>query len=303
EPPAGPALGGSRDGRGPGAARLPGAAHLQRLLGPDAADADALPGRGRREPDLPVRLRRDGVARAGGALRHRRLHDGEPEHVGDRQRPARGLGAARGGARGDPRDGGDRPALRGAGQPQRRHLLPDDHADLLGHREPLLRAGHVAVGLRRHRRRPPAELHLHARAPLLHVPRRRGGRLPGAAVPVAHAVRADAAGHPRRPGAHGVPGLQRRAAPHARLRRRGLRRGARRHPLRLVEPADLAVDHRAERDDQRAGHRRHRRPPAPGGRVARRAGVRPAQQLHPADRVHRRPLPDGDRRDLPRDRP
>ena len=152
--------------------------------------------------------------------------------------------------------------LRRAGQPQLRHLLPDDHARLLGDREPVLRPGHERVGLRRHQRHPDPRLpqpHGPPRPPVLRHARGGAARLRAAALRRAHAVRADAAGHPRRPGAHELAGLQRHAAPHAGLRLRRLHRRDRRGPLRLVERADRAVDDRPERDHRRAGDRRDRR--------------------------------------------
>ena len=47
--------------------------------------------------------------------------------------------------------------LRRAREPERRHLLPDDHADVLGDRQPLLRPGDRRLRLRRHQRHPGAE--------------------------------------------------------------------------------------------------------------------------------------------------
>ena len=61
----------------------------------------------------------------------------------------------------------------------------------------------------------------------------------------------------------------------------------RRDPLRLVERADRAVDDRPERDDRRAGDRRHRRAVPPRGRVAGRARLRAHQQLRAGHRLHR----------------
>ena len=189
------------------------AADLQRVLGGDAADADALPGRRGREPDLPVGLRRHGLAGAGVDLRRGGLRAGQPDdqrqHQGAEPRLGRGAGHRR---RARHRRGrGLR--LRRAGEPQLRHLLPDDHARLLGHREPVLRPGHERVGLRRHQRDPDPRLpepHGPSRPPVLRHAGGGAARLRAAALRRAHAVRADPAGHPRRPGAHELAGLQRR---------------------------------------------------------------------------------------------
>ena len=61
------------------------------------------------------------------------------------------------------------------------------------------------------------------------------------------------------PAADALAGLQRRAAPHGGVRARRVRRGGRRHPLRLVERADLAFGDRAAVHDQHPRDRRDRR--------------------------------------------
>ena len=74
------------------------AADLHRVLGRGAADADAVPGHRRREPDLPVGLRRDGLAGAGRDLRRRRLRARQPDdqrqHEGPEPRLGRGARAS-----------------------------------------------------------------------------------------------------------------------------------------------------------------------------------------------------------------
>ena len=54
------------------------------------------------------------------------------------------------------RDRAGRPDVRRDREPQRRDLLPDDHADVLGDREPDVRSGHRRLGLRRDQRHPHA---------------------------------------------------------------------------------------------------------------------------------------------------
>ena len=201
---------------------------------------------------------------------------------------------------------GDGAPLRRAREPERRHLLPDDHADVLGDREPLLRPGDRRLRLRRHQRHPGAERDRQRRRahepPLLRRARRRAPRLRAAALPRADAVRADAAGRPRRPGADGLARLQRAAPPHDRVRVRRLHRGDRRRALRLVErPHRPGVD-RPRRNHRLAGDRRRRRPLPARGRLGRRPVLRRHQQLLAAHRLHRPALPHVDRRDLPRDR-
>ena len=69
-------------------------ARAERVLDRRAADADADPGRRRCEPDLPVGLRRHGLARAGRDLRRRGLRarqpDDERQHEGPEPRLGRG---------------------------------------------------------------------------------------------------------------------------------------------------------------------------------------------------------------------
>ena len=83
----------------------------------------------------------------------------------------------------------------------------------------------------------------------------------------------------------------------------GLHRGDRRDPLRLVERADRAVHHRPQRDDRRAGDRRHRRPLPTRGRVAGGARLRAHQQLRAGHRPGLRAVPHAHRRHLPGHRP
>ncbi len=95
---------------------------------------------------------------------------------------------------------------------------------------------------------------------LLRRARRRARRLRAAALHRADAVRADAAGRARRPGAHGSLGYNVVAAPDDRVRLRRVHRRDRRRALRLVErPHRPGVD-RPRRDDRRARDRRDRRP-------------------------------------------
>ena len=108
------------------------------LLGRHDPHADADPRHRRREPDLPLRLRRDGLARADGADGHRRLH-----RSGTWSRRRRG-GESKGLTLGwDPTlalvlaivgHDADRAPLRRARRAEHGHLLPDDHAHLRGDR-------------------------------------------------------------------------------------------------------------------------------------------------------------------------
>ena len=103
-----------------------------------------------------------------------------------------------------------------------------------------------------------------------------------------HAVRAGAAGGPRRPGADGVARLQCSAASHAGVHAGRIRRRRRRRAEHLVERPDrpdLDLDRRHARPAHHRCHRRHR---LPRGRLARRPGVRRGQQL-PARPSARRP--------------
>ena len=137
---------------------------------------------------------------------------------------------------------------------------------------------------------------------LLHRARRRARRLRAAPLHRADAVRPDAPGRARRPGADGVARLQRRAPPHDRVRLRGVRRGDRRRALRLVERPHRPGLDRPRRDDRRARDRGDRRPLPDRGRLGRRALLRDHQQLLAAHRLHRPALPHADRGDLPRHR-
>ena len=107
-----------------------------------------------------------------------------------------------------------RARLRRHREPELRDLLPDDHAHLRRDREPLLRPGDRPLGIRRHQRDPDAapdrKPGLPSEPPLLRRARLRARRLRGAALRHAHAVRADAPGRARRPGADGLARVQRR---------------------------------------------------------------------------------------------
>ena len=84
-----------------------------------------------------------------------RQRDDERQHEGPQSR----LEPVARGRRRHRRRRGGRAALRRAREPQRRDLLPDDHADVLGDREPVLRPGDRRLGLRRHQRHPGAGRH------------------------------------------------------------------------------------------------------------------------------------------------
>ena len=248
------------------------------LLGRRAADADALPRHRRREPDLPLGVRRHGLARPG-----RRSSASPASCSATRRRTGTRRASTSAGTRGGASSSGSRiavgvgAALRRAREPERRDLLPDDHADLLGDREPLLRPGDRRLRLRRHQRHPDAGRRSAAstRTRTGSTTSRSSSRSLVYALlryVVADAVRADAPGRPRRPGAHGVARLQRRrSTARSRSAFAGVHRGDRRRALRLVErPHRPGVD-RPRRDDRRARDRRHRRPLPARGRLGRRA--------------------------------
>ena len=107
-----------------------------------------------REPDLPRRLRRDGLARAGRDLR--RGGHGLRQPRARRRRRGRGVEPVRRAGRGADHRHARRARLRLDRGAQRGDLLPDDHARLQRARLLLLLAGHGALGLRRRQQRRPA---------------------------------------------------------------------------------------------------------------------------------------------------
>ena len=196
----------------------------------------------RGEPDLPLRLRRHGLARARSSLygisafvlgnvvtsgQVKGLHLGwtrgsaSSSRSRSRRRSACSLGAVAG---------------RSAGIYFLMITLAFAVLD-----ERLLRVGDDPLRLQRRqrdaataRRALIGNPNLAPEPALLHRARRRDPRLRADPLPRPDAVRDHAAGHPRRPGADGLARLQRRAPPDAGDRLRGLRRLDRRDPLRLV---------------------------------------------------------------------
>ena len=191
-----------------GAARAAGVRGVLRLPDPHEG-AVARPGR--REPDLPVGLRRHGVARPGGDLRHGRDDLREPGR-GRRRQPG-SVVAVDGRDRRDRRRDGRRPPVRLDRVAQRGDLLPDADARVLGARLLLLLAGHAAVGLRRRQQPRPPEPGRRSRGrsgpAVLHRARRLRRPVRVDALRLAHAVRPRAAGPARRAGAHARARLQR----------------------------------------------------------------------------------------------
>ena len=166
-----------------------------------------------------------GLARPGGALRHRRLHGREPRRgrrrLEDRLNPwvATLLGSWCG--------GGGRPLPRRDREPELRHLLPHDHARLRGAHLLLLRPGDGALGLRRReQRRPPGWSGTRAgsAAPVLHRARGLGRRLRFAPLHRPHALGPRAAGRSGRPVPDARARIQRPASAHGRVRPRRARR-------------------------------------------------------------------------------
>ena len=162
---------------GPRSLRRPGprarSTPLQRLLFERCPHQGPLAGHRGRQPHLPRGLRGHGLARPGGSLRNRGLHGGKP--CGGRRRlqgRSRPVGRDAAGpccsSRGRPLSGSDR-------EQELRHLLPHDHARVLGAGLLLLRAGDAALGVRRREQR---------RAPLC-----RGEPVAAAGPPVLHRAR------------------------------------------------------------------------------------------------------------------
>ena len=275
------------------------------LLGQRAADAGHVPRHRRGQPDLPLFVRRPGLACPGRAVRNRRFRARQRDHERQHEGPQPRLEpVARRHRRGRDRCFG-RVALRGAREPQHRDLLPDDHAHLLGHREPVLRPGD---------RRSPASEGSAA------SPRRRSSGSPDAhpnrlyyiSFVIAVAVYALLRYIVRTPFGLTLQGL--RDDP---VRMASLGYNVALHRTVAFGFASFiaavagvlfvwwngshrpGVD-RLDRDDRRAGDRCHRRPLPARGCVARRPVLRDRQQLLAAHRLHRRALPHADRGDLPR---
>ena len=148
------------------------------LLGEHDPHADVHLRDRRGEPHLPLRLRRDDLARADRADGHLGLPAREHGHTGRRGRPEQGLDAGVGSdsrARPRARDhDDDRRGLRPRRRAQLRHLLPDADADVRRDRELLLRPGdavrrvladrrrrRVHARIRRRDRRPSEQALLH----------------------------------------------------------------------------------------------------------------------------------------------
>ncbi len=133
---------------------------------------------------------------------------------------------------GHPHRGRDGASLREPREPQRRHLLLDDHPHVFGDRQPLLRSGDGCLRLRGYQRHPRAVGDRQRRrahqSPVLRHARRGAGGVCVVALPRANTVRADAARRSRRPDSHGFARLQRSAASNHRIRVR--RRSSPRSP-------------------------------------------------------------------------
>ena len=215
------------------------------------------------EPHVPLRVRRHGLPRADRALRDRRRDHRQPRRR--RAAPAAprrdcisaGTRRSRSSSRSSMTTAIGLLARGGRGT-ERGHLLPDDHAHLLGDRDLHARPGDEdlrVLGDRRHQQLHAGLDRQHPRPPEPPLLRRARGRDRGLRPdPLRRpdAVRSDAAGRPRRADADELARLQRGAAPDARIRLRRLPRLTRRDPLRLVERPDRAGQRRPAGDDQPA---------------------------------------------------
>ena len=159
-----------------------------------------------------------------------------------------------------------RPPLRRARRAEHRHLLPDDHAHLLGRRLLLRRPGDGRLRASRGsgaststRRRSSATSSTTATAST--TSRSASAIVVYAAdpVPVRTPFGLALQGVRDEPVRMSSLGYAVAAAPDARLRLRRVPRGARRRPARLVAGPDRARRHRPAGDDRPAGRRRDRR--------------------------------------------